>query len=287
MSQHGNEVERGERFEFGANWTRFLKTLNEDRIATAEQSLCVMLATDTLEGNTFLDIGCGSGLFSLAARRLGAKVHSFDYDPKSVNCAAELRNRYFPNDPDWTVEAGSALDWDYLKNLGTFDVVYSWGVLHHTGDMARGLANAARLVAPGGKLFIAIYNDQGGWSERWLRVKRLYNRSSKPTRLLLLALSMAHLWWKPILRDALSGHPGRTFKEYRENRGMSPIHDAVDWVGGYPFEVATPELIFDFYRERSFSLVKLKTCQSLGCNQFVFEYRPSEQSSDALTRRTA
>jgi 2-polyprenyl-6-hydroxyphenyl methylase/3-demethylubiquinone-9 3-methyltransferase len=141
--------------------------------------------------------------------------------------------------------------------------------------MALALANAARLVAPGGKLFIAIYNDQGSHSRRWLWVKKLYNRSSKVSRSVIVGLCIAHFWWKPLLADLLSGHPGRSWKQYQENRGMSPVHDAIDWVGGYPFEVATPELILDFYRDRGFSLVKLKTCQNLGCNQFVFQYRPA------------
>src|SRR5205807_1220787 len=118
-----------------------------------------MLECETLAGKTFLDIGSGSGLFSLAARRLGAKVHSFDFDSNSFGCTQELRNRYFAGDPDWRVEQGSALDGDYMASLGLFDIVYSWGVLHHTGKMWRALANAALPVADGGKLFIAIYND--------------------------------------------------------------------------------------------------------------------------------
>jgi 2-polyprenyl-6-hydroxyphenyl methylase/3-demethylubiquinone-9 3-methyltransferase len=274
VNEHTEEVKRGERFEFGANWTRFLKDLDETRIASAESSLCHMLGTGSLQGKTFVDIGCGSGLFSLAARRLGATVHSFDYDPKSVNCTAELRRRYFPDDSHWTVETGSALDSAYLGALGKFDVVYSWGVLHHTGDMASALANAAGMVAHGGKLFIAIYNDQGDWSRRWRWIKKQYNHSSRAGRFIIVSLIVAHFWWKPMLTDLLSGHPGKTWRQYRQPRGMSPVRDAVDWAGGYPFEVATPELIFDFYRARGFSMVKLKTCQNLGCNQFVFQLPP-------------
>ena len=274
MSEHTDEVKRGERFEFGANWTRFLQGLDETRIASAEASLCRMLETETLQGKAFLDIGCGSGLFSLAARRLGANVHSLDYDAKSVACTAELRRRYFPGDSQWTVEAGSALDAEYLRTLGKFDIVYSWGVLHHTGDMASALANAAGPVAPGGQLFIAIYNDEGGRSRRWRRVKKLYNHSSKVTRFLIVSLCVVHFWWKPTLADLVRGRPGDTWRQYQQPRGMSPVRDAVDWVGGYPYEVATPELIFDFYRARGFSMVKLKTRQDLGCNQFVFQLPP-------------
>src|SRR5205807_740046 len=130
-------------------------------IAEAESSLKRMLEVESLAGRSFLDIGSGSGLFSLAARRLGARVRSFDYDPQSVACTRELRRRFYPDDADWQIEEGSVLDEGYVRALGTFDVVYSWGVLHHTGAMWRALAHAALPVAVGGKLFIAIYNDTG------------------------------------------------------------------------------------------------------------------------------
>src|SRR4029079_8864370 len=127
-----SEVARGERFEFGGNWASFLSVLDEERIGAAERGLQLMLEMTRLDGLRFLDIGSGSGLSSLAAKRLGARVHSFDYDPQSVACTTELRRRYFASSADWTIERGSALDADYLRRLGPFDIVYSWGVLHHT-----------------------------------------------------------------------------------------------------------------------------------------------------------
>ncbi len=261
------------RFQFGKNWLRFLRTVDEERIADAERSLAEMLEITDLRGRSFLDIGSGSGLFSLAARRLGAKtVHSFDYDPNSVACTQELKRRFLQDDPDWTIEQGSALDQAYLRSLGTFDTVYSWGVLHHTGDMWRALANALDLVSSGGRLFIAIYNDQGPTSGRWLAVKRLYNRSPWPVRAGLVLTVGALFAGRAFLRRVMRWQkPVAWWREKERVRGMSVWHDLVDWVGGYPFEVAKPEQVFDFCRARGFTLRRLKTVAGgLGNNQFVF-----------------
>lgn len=274
MSSHAIEIARGERFEFGKNWSRFLAVLDDARITRAEESLKAMLEVEDLEGKSFLDIGSGSGLFSLAARRLGARVHSFDYDPHSVACTSELRRRYFAGDDRWQIEEGSALDADYVKSLGRFDVVYSWGVLHHTGEMWKALDNARWPVAPGGKLFVAIYNDQGSRSRRWLWVKRTYNDLPRFLRPPFALVSIAPQETKAMLRSLATlklGEYVRTWTRYDTNRGMSRWRDIVDWVGGYPYEVAKPEEIFDFYRPRGFQLMKMK-CGGvgLGCNEFVF-----------------
>jgi 2-polyprenyl-3-methyl-5-hydroxy-6-metoxy-1,4-benzoquinol methylase len=258
------------RFGFGKNWQRFLSALTEQRIATAEETLHDMLGLQRFDGSSFLDIGSGSGIFSLAARRLGAAVFSFDYDPQSVACACELRERYFPGDTSWTVAQGSVLDEQFVSNLGTFDVVYSWGVLHHTGNMWTALGNAALPVRPGGQLFVSIYNDEGLASRRWARIKKAYNSGSKPVRAVLLSGSFVHLYWRRMLKDLLLLRPGYTFRIYRKARGMSLWRDLVDWVGGYPFEVAKPAEIVEFYHQRGFVLQKLVTCNNLGCNEFVF-----------------
>jgi len=270
MTQHAAEIAAGERFTFGENWAAFLAVLDESRIAAAKNSLRDMLETGDLKGKTFLDICSGSGLFSLAARRLGAMVRSFDYDPASVACTRELKTRYYPQDADWTVGTGSVLDADYMNALPKFDVVYSWGVLHHTGQMWLALEHAGALVDQGGKLFIAIYNDQGTASRRWRWLKRTYNGLPALLRPPLLWAVFVQLYWRPIVKDLVLFRGFRTFREYSGLRGMSPWRDLVDWVGGYPFEVAKPEEIFDFYRKRGFRLEKLKTCNDLGCNEFVF-----------------
>lgn len=272
INTHATEISTGDRFAFGENWMRFIRKLDGARIARAEQSLRDMLGVQTLAGRSFLDIGSGSGLFSLAARRLGAAVTSFDYDPASVACTRVLREHHFPGDPDWTVGEGSVLDAEFVRSLGDFDVVYSWGVLHHTGHMWEALENAAARVRPGGAFFIAIYNDQGRASRMWLQTKKAYNALPHGLRWLVLGPAFARLWGPTLLRDTLKGRPLASWRSTRELRGMDAWRDVVDWVGGLPFEVAKPEQIFDFARQRGFTLTRLVTCAGgLGCNEFVFE----------------
>ncbi len=267
------EIARGERFAFGRNWQQLFRLIDENRISLAQASLAHMLRLPDLTGRTFLDIGCGSGLSSLAARRLGATVHAFDFDPQSVACATELRRRFAPDDPDWTIEQGSALDAQYLARLGTFDIVYSWGVLHHTGRLWDGMAAACSAVAPQGRLFVAIYNDLGSASERWRWIKRTYNRLPAALRPLWTVAAIAPGEFKALARACATLRPSdyvRSWTGYNE-RGMNRWRDIVDWVGGYPYEVATPEQVFDFCQARGFTLLSMH-CGGvgLGCNEFVF-----------------
>jgi SAM-dependent methyltransferase len=259
-------VDSAERFAFGDNWQRFLSALTPARICESASALTAMLGD--IRGKRFLDIGSGSGLSSLAAAKLGATVHSFDFDPQSVACTAELRQRF--GSAAWTVERGSALDTAYIDSLGTFDIVYSWGVLHHTGRLHTALENAARAVKPSGLLWVAIYNDQGRASRYWLRVKQLYNRLPRFLQPLYAALIMWPREVAGFVRALLTGGIRQRLSSYSE-RGMGYWVGVVDWVGGLPFEVAKPEEIFDFYRQRGFTLEKLRTCAGgYGCNEFLF-----------------
>jgi len=259
------------RFGFGKNWKSFLRLLNEERIQEAERSLLSMLGRSDLHGIRFLDAGCGSGLFSLAALRLGAQeVISFDFDSDSVACARYLNKKYGPFG-NWRIECGSVLDKNWLRNIGRHDVVYCWGVLHHTGEMWTAMENVAGLVADNGMLFISIYNDQGVKTALWKRIKRFYNASPRLIRFVIgNGFFLASALWLLIV-DIIKRRKVWDRYSGRNRRGMGAYHDAIDWIGGYPFEVAKPEQVFRFLCGRGFILREMVTKQGYGCNQFVFQ----------------
>jgi SAM-dependent methyltransferase len=265
------EEEAIERFQFGENWTRFLSVVDEDRIAQAAARLSEMLGD--IRGKSFLDVGSGSGIHSLAALRLGAsRVLSFDYDSKSVACTAELKRRFAPM-ADWRVEPGSALDEGYLRSLGQFDIVYAWGVLHHTGAMWKSFDLVT--IPAAHTLLVAVYNDEGRKSRLWLILKKLYSRSPLPLKKVLEVVTFMLTWGK-----AFVFKPRTAFKNwstYSKQRGMSPWRDVVDWAGGYPCEFANAGEVFAFFRQRGFTLEGLKTVQGLGLNELLFTRTPHKQ----------
>ena len=297
---HPAETDLASHFEFGANWRRFLALIDESRISDAEDSLRRFLqlgdAANPLAGLRFLDAGCGSGLFSLAAVRLGAEVTSFDLDPASVSCANELRRRFASSTDRWTITEGSALDRTFLDSLGEFDVVYSWGVLHHTGAMWDAIHAVSDRTSTGGQLFLAIYNDQGDLSNIWRGIKKTYVSLPRLFRTsYVIVVGGAYYGARSVM--ALTRVVGRAIigrqpppdnqssgasqkgdrgaeshsKKHYGDRGMSRWYDLIDWVGGYPFEVATPDVLVDFLAARGFRVEKMRTVGGkLGCNELVF-----------------
>lgn len=263
-----------DRFEFGKNWRSFLARLDAERIDAAEASLCRLLGVRSLAGKRFLDLGCGSGLFSLAAHRLGAEVVSLDFDPASVACAEALKQRFASTEAGWLIRQGSILDPALMESLGEADVVYAWGVLHHTGDLHRAIELAAARTRPTGWLCLAIYNDQGSASRRWLAIKRAYQRLPAPLKPLWVGVIAGgyELKFAAVrLIRCRNPLPCGDWRKKRTDRGMAVWHDWVDWIGGLPFQTATPAAVQQQLAVHGFTLVKYESVgQGWGCNEFVF-----------------
>ena len=202
-----SKTEKEKRFAFGANWKNFASEINQQRIEEAKQSLKNSFGVNNFDGKSFLDIGCGSGLFSLAAYLLGAKVVSFDFDQDSVECTKSVKADYAAEEPEWQVFQGSILDKNLQEYLGSFDYVYSWGVLHHTGDMWSAISCAEQFVGKNGFLLLALYNDQGFTSRVWKKVKKLYITLPPMLRWLVLLFSYIRLWGPTFLKDTIKLNP--------------------------------------------------------------------------------
>lgn len=260
-------------FSFGKNWTEFLKRFNEGLLPEAKDSLTEFLGLKDLHDKTFVDIGCGSGLFSLAAFQLGAKrVVSFDADEYSVKCCQSLWEQAGRPD-NWKVMSGSVLDDRFLSELGTFDIVYSWGVLHHTGRMWDAIEKAARLTNPDGYYYITIYNRVGGLfgSRYWLHVKKLYNSYPFIGRYFIEPLHVAGKFMVKILRLQ---NPLAIIRNYKvRQRGMSWRRDITDWLGGYPYEYASVDEIFTFMKKHfsQYRLVNIKSSAYKRPNWFLYK----------------
>ena len=270
MNVHAQEVDSGQRFEFGKNWRSFIQSLTDEQIQVAESSIKEVLDCEDLADKSFLDAGSGSGIFSLSAKRLGAKeICSFDYDPDSVGCTKELKSKYFSDGENWTILEGSVLDKKFLNTLGKFDIVYSWGVLHHTGQMWKAIENIEQMVSDNGVIHISLYNDQELMSKFWTIVKKTYCANWLLKWLILIVFFPLFFLAEIALGLIKYKNPFGQLARHKR-RGMAWFNDWVDWLGGYPFEVATPDQVIDFFWDKGYVLKKLISTNGSGCNQFLF-----------------
>lgn len=230
------------------------------------------LKMETLEGKSFLDVGCGSGIHSLAAQRAGAeKIFSFDYDINSVQTTKMLR-KFAGNTENWQVTQGSILDLQFVNSLEAADIVYAWGVLHHTGAMWQAVENTARLMKPDGVIYLALYTSGVTYpsDEFWLEIKKQYNRSG------WLAKRQMELWyiWRFMLGNNLRGIPAllKRSRDYKKERGMDLYIDIVDWLGGWPMEFAGIEDVKQFCSEKmGLTLINIQTGQAN--TEYLFKFQ--------------
>jgi SAM-dependent methyltransferase len=263
-------------YEFGKNWTRYVKeSFDDERLEVAKHYLLSFIGRGDLQGIDFLDIGCGSGIHSMAAFRAGAaRIRSFDCDADSV-AATKMLRQYAGEPPNWVVDGGDVLDEDFINSLGEWDFVYSWGVLHHTGDVWRALANAQRTVAQNGTFYVALYSaDVQADPEFWLKVKKEYN-SAGPWKRWRME------WWY-VWAHVMYRRPWRLpdlvkrIVQHRLRRGMSFFADLRDWLGGWPMQFVCDRDVIDFLEKKcGFNLANIKRGQA--CTEFVFR-RPAQSA---------
>ena len=249
------------RFGFGKNWENYIKKhFSEERVDISRRQLLDFLQLDSLQGSAFLDVGCGSGLHSLAAIHAGAsRVISFDFDPNSVETTKKLK-AWAGNPTTWQVMEGSILDEKFLGTLEPVDIVYSWGVLHHTGNMWQAMDNVFRLIKPGGLAYLALYDydiQVDPTAEFWLDVKKRYNRSGWWGKRRL------EWWytWKFYLHGDIRNLPkfiGRIVG-YKQFRGMDLYTDLVDWLGGWPMEFAKRADVKQWAQKTGLEMRTMKT----------------------------
>jgi 2-polyprenyl-6-hydroxyphenyl methylase/3-demethylubiquinone-9 3-methyltransferase len=256
------------RYDFGRNWSDFYNSMDPDARLWARAELA-RLAGD-ISGLRVLDIGCGSGLHALAALDLGASfVTAFDYDPLSVATAKQLLETY-ARGAKWTVDQGDILNVK-LAQKEKSDIVYSWGVLHHTGDLWAALQKASELVDDEGRFIVALYKKTPLCSF-WRMEKRIYarHRSARP---------IVYWLYCTLFTGGLvsSGrNPLAYIRDYKRSRGMSFWQNVDDWLGGYPYESVVPAELENFMeqrgfvKERSYNTRGTLGVAGTGCAEWVF-----------------
>jgi 2-polyprenyl-6-hydroxyphenyl methylase/3-demethylubiquinone-9 3-methyltransferase len=257
-------------FSFGENWQKFIAGIDDNALRCAEESFVDFTKLSRLNDYEFLDIGCGSGMSSLVALRLGARrVVGVDVDPSSVAASMAMRDRFGYSPDRWQIHSGSVLDAQFLQGLGRFSYVYSWGVLHHTGAMWPAIENVVQNnIQPGGMFHLALYHAH--WmAPTWLKVKRLCNASPHILFPLLKYGYLAALFSRMALRFE---SPIRYVRNYKANRGMSFFRDIDDWMGGLPYEFCSPEEVTNFMSGHGGKRLQLKEVNSCGCDEYLFQF---------------
>lgn len=272
-----------EHYKFGKNWKRFIDTsYTKKRVEIAQKCMLDTLLRPNLDNQSILDIGCGSGIHSLAALRSGARfVTSMDYDLDSVRTAWQLwKAEGKPR--NWKIIHGDVLDESFMSRFEDIDIVYSWGVLHHTGNMYKAIKNAAlplKKSHSGGVFFIALYSYNiyqsylGKSPENWLEIKQKYNAAGYFRK---RYMEYQHLYdtyfWN---MDRWTEAPKyfvkmlKAARDYKKARGMDLMTDVRDWLGGWPMDFVHEEECVEFC-DKKLDMRLARMLTGAGNTEFVF-----------------
>jgi 2-polyprenyl-6-hydroxyphenyl methylase/3-demethylubiquinone-9 3-methyltransferase len=259
------------RFSFGKNWENYSELVDFERIHKAKIHLQIRFRLKNFEGN-FIDIGSGSGVFSAAASQLGAKVYAFDYDEASVKTTKKILSIHGVATNVVSCEIGDVLSDEFTNKVANFEYIYSWGVLHHTGDMWKALDAVAQNAKSNSRFVVSIYNDLGRETDLWAKLKEIYvnHLISRP---FIVAYAWYRFWSKQQLKNLILGQdPFKSWREYSiDSRGMSAWYDLIDWAGGFPYERAKIEKVVNFMEERGWQTLEVWPNEGIGCNEFLFQ----------------
>jgi 2-polyprenyl-3-methyl-5-hydroxy-6-metoxy-1,4-benzoquinol methylase len=237
-------------FSFGFNWIDYAKNRLNEAIISQHLSDLAQIYNEIDNRGALLDLGSGSGLSSLCFLRLGFNsVTSVDLDPYSIEAGEATMERFGePYRGRWNTHQANILDPLFVAaNSNKYDVVYSWGVLHHTGDMWQAIRNAASLVANKGIFHITLYRS-GGMYTQHLRMKFAFLMSDREGKKRIL-FDYLNLIEKTVNHSVFLP---------KDHRGMNHFNDALDWLGGVPYEVADPDVLQSYLFSLGFQRIHFR-----------------------------
>ena len=258
-------------FKFGENWKNFSNLIDNNRLKEAVTSLKKLTNKKSLNNLSFLDIGCGSGLSSLAAIQLNCKkIYAIDQDEQSIKTTKKVLQK-----SRFKKVKVEKKDLFTLNEKEKFNIVYSWGVLHHTGNMLEAIKKSTKMVSKNGILILALYKKTK-LCNLWKIEKYIYKSSPKVIQNFIKNLFIFLFKLAMILkRKNFSNY----INDYKTKRGMDFYHDVHDWLGGYPYESISIEEIskimdkFGYKMIRSFQVKKQIGFFGTGCDEYVFKLK--------------
>jgi SAM-dependent methyltransferase len=202
------------------NWRRNVPDYILDELETTRREI---------SGRPVLDGGCGNGRWAYGFERLGCEIHGFDASPNGIEYARQhVKGRF---------DVANILDGESLLRLYTknsFDIVWCWGVLHHTGDPERAFQNIAQFVKPGGTMHIYVYGKKS-ISNRLLRF--IFNRFGFKTRVTLARIlsainhSSVHSNFDGLSPPLASEHDEEQVRDWFHNAGFTFKRVYPKWAG--------------------------------------------------------
>jgi SAM-dependent methyltransferase len=201
---------------FGAQWTEFAL----DALVSREDLLLHLPKAwdESVFSGRVLDVGCGMGRYAGLVANHGAEVVGIDVS-SAVEKAAELW-------PQCAFVRGDIVAPPFMPE--SFDLVYSFGVLHHLPDPLRGLRRCYELVKPGGRLLVWVYSSRGGILRKGRRFARDAVRRAPMLLRPLAYAAAALLFLACVIPRKLTGGCGGRLSYYRSKRFRHLLVDCYD-----------------------------------------------------------